>query len=196
MIQRFFHGNFSADDLAECLIIHFNRGNLKVQKIGRDPKVAVQIATSQWHTSGGETALSVLFQKVEDGISVQLGQQSWLGIAASLGYTAFTTMRNPFNLLGRLDDLAQDIEYLQLSDEIWKVLETNALAMGTGYELSARLHRYVCEYCNVANPSGSPSCIACGAPLGYIQPTSCRQCGFILQYNESKCPNCGNIFNK
>ncbi len=158
--------------------------------------MAVQIATSRWHSSGGETALSVFFQKVEDGISVQTSQQSWFGIAASLGYTAITTMRNPFNLLGRLDDLAQDIEYLQLSDEVWKVLEANARAIGTGYELSDRLHRYVCEYCNVANPPGEPACIACGAPLGKMQLISCNYCGFILQHNEFICHNCKNIVKK
>jgi len=60
----------------------------------------------------------VLIQKVEDGVSVQAGQQAWLGVAASLGYTALAALRNPFTLLGRLDDLAQDVEYIQLSDNI------------------------------------------------------------------------------
>ncbi len=47
---------------------------------------------------------------------VELGQQAWLGVAASLGQTAFSVFRNPFSLIGRLDDLAQDIESMQLSE--------------------------------------------------------------------------------
>jgi len=190
MDQKIFHGDFTPNDLADCLIANFNRGNLSVQKLGNDTKVVVQIATSVWRTSGGSTAISVLLQKVEDGVAVQVGQQAWHGIAASLGYTALAAIRNPFTLLGRLDDLAQDIECVQLSDELWKVLEANARALGTGFELTNRLQRYMCEYCNVANPPGEPSCIACGAPLGNNQLISCKNCGYILRNNEKFCPNC------
>lgn len=190
MDQKIFHGDFSPSDLADCLITNFNMGNLSAQKLGNDTKVAVQIATSAWRTSGGSTAISVFLQKVEDGVAVQVGRQAWLGIAASLGYTALAAIRNPFSLLGRLDDLAQDMEYAQLSDEIWKVLEANARVLGTGFELSERLKRFVCEYCHVANPPGEPSCIACGAPLGKIQPKSCKNCGYILNHDEKFCPNC------
>ena len=92
--------------------------------------------------------------------------------------------------MGRIDDLAQDIESLQLSDEVLKVLENNARALGTGYELTNRLQRYKCEYCDVANPPGVPTCIACGAPLGNVQSSTCKNCGFILVKNEGICPNC------
>jgi hypothetical protein len=190
MDQRIFHGDFSAQTLAGCLISFFDRGNLKVQVIGEDPTVMVQIATKDFASSGGKTALSVLLQNVEDGVAVKIGQQTWLGIAASMGFTALLAMRNPFNLLTRIDDLAQDIENLQLTEEVWKTLEENAIILGTGFELSARLKRYICEYCNVANPPGEPSCIACGAPLGNIQPITCKNCGFILLRSESICPNC------
>jgi hypothetical protein len=190
MDQRIFHGDFTAQTLAGCLFSCFNRGNLKVQVIGEDPTVMVQIATKEFVSSGGNTALSVLLQNVEDGVAVKIGQQTWLGIAASMGFTALLAMRNPFNLLTRIDDLAQDIENLQLTEEVWKTLEENARILGTGFELSARLKRYVCEYCNVANPPGEPTCIACGAPLGNIQPITCKNCGFLLLRSESICPNC------
>jgi len=190
MDQKIFHGDISPNDLADYLIANFNRGNLSVQKFGNETKVAIQIASSAWRKSGGSTAISVLIQKVEDGVAVQIGQQAWLGVAASLGYTALAALKNPFTLLGRLDDLAQDVEYIQLLDNIWNVLDAHTRVLGTGFELSDRLKRYVCEYCQVANPPGEPSCIACGAPLGKIQPTSCKKCGFILNTDERICPNC------
>jgi hypothetical protein len=190
MNQRIFHGDFTAQTLAGCLISNFNRGNLRVQVLGENPTILVQIASSEHSAAGGQTALSILLQNVADGVAVQVGQQNWLGVAASLGLTALSAFRNPFNLLGRIDDLAQDFENLQLSDDVWKVLEGNANALGTGYQLTSRLQRYVCEYCAVANPPGEPSCIACGAPLGNVQPSTCKKCGYILVKNEKVCPNC------
>jgi len=190
MEQKIYHGNFTPDDLAECLLVHFNRGNLRVQKLGSDDRVAVQIQTRERRTSGGETALGITFQAVEDGVSVQVGEQSWFGVAASLGYSALAAIRNPFTLLHRIDDIAQDLEYVQLTDEVWKVLCANAKALGSGYELSDRLRRIVCEYCRTANPAGAPNCIACGAPMGDVQPVTCKNCGFVVLNTEQICPNC------
>lgn len=187
---RIFHGNLKPSDFAANLIAHFNRGNLIAQQIGDGSQIVVQIATAQRPVSGGQTALSVTLQAVEDGVAVQLGRQAWLGVAASLGVTALSAIRNPFNLLGRLDDLAQDIENLQLSDEVWRVIEATTRAAGASHELSERLRRVACEYCDTANPVGESSCIACGAPLGGVQPLTCRFCGFVLRRSDVFCPNC------
>jgi hypothetical protein len=190
MEQRIFHGTFTAQTFVNFLIAAFNRGNLKAQVIGEDPNIMVQIASVEHTRSGGNTALSILLQNVEDGVAVKLGQQSWLGIAASMGFTALLAMRNPFNLITRFDDIAQDIENLQLLEEVWKTLEENAKALGASFELSDRLKRIACEYCNVANPTDAPTCIACGAPMGNIQPFTCKNCGYVLLKNETICPNC------
>ena len=190
MEQRLFHGQFTPDEFADCLLANFNRGNLIVQKFENNGNVSVQIKTRDGRTSGGTTALGIIFQPVADGILVQVGQQAWAGIAASLGASAVAALLNPFNLLHRLDDIAQDFEYIQLSDEVWKVLESNAKALGSGYEFSEQLKRVMCEYCLTANPAGESACIACGAPLGYLQPQTCRYCGFVLPTRVKYCPNC------
>jgi len=191
MDQRIYHGEITPNDIARSLIAHFNRGGLKVQQIGTGDQLAVQIATPPHPASGGQTAISVSIRVVEDGISVQVGQQAWLGVAASLGMSALSALRNPFSLLGRLDDIAQDIESLQLTDEIWRVCDATARVAGAGTLLSERLRRMVCGYCNTANPVGEASCIACGAPLGDEQPGTCIQCGFVITKAEKYCPNCG-----
>ena len=190
MEQRIFHGQFTPDEFADSLLVNFNRGNLIVQKFENNGIISVQIKTRDGRTSGGSTALGIIIQPVEDGLLVQIGQQTWAGIAASLGASAVAALLNPINLLFRLDDIAQDFEYIQLTDEVWKVLESNAKALGSGYELSDRLKRVMCEYCQTANPAGEPSCIACGAPLGYLQPQTCRNCGFVLKEKATYCPNC------
>jgi hypothetical protein len=191
MEQRIFHGTITPEDFSRSLIAHFNRGNLRVQQVGSGERIAVQIATSRMPESGGHTALGIDMQKVADGVAINVGQQTWLGVAASLGMTALQALRNPFALINRLDDIAQDVESLQLTDEVWKVIEGTASAMGAGRALSERLRRIVCPYCGVANPVGEPSCIACGAPLGDAQPRTCSNCGYVLKDGERTCPNCG-----
>jgi hypothetical protein len=192
MNQRIYHGNISVANFTSALLGHFQRGNYRVQQFGEQDKTILQIGTREQAMSGGQTALSIILQKVEDGVSVQVGQQAWLGIAASLGTTAISVLRNPWSLVNRLDDLAQDIENLQMSDDIWKILNETAQSLGATQELSERLRRIVCTYCDTANPVGEASCIACGAPLGSAQPITCKKCGFVVFRRETKCPNCGS----
>jgi RNase P subunit RPR2 len=190
MQQRIFHGSFSPGDLAQALITHFSHGNLEVQSFERDGLTTVQIASHRFSSAGGKTALTVILQPVVDGVSVSLGEQSWLGIAGNMGITLLSIIKNPFNLIHRLDDIAQDAQNLQLADDVWKVIEDTAHSLGSGFELSEKIKRYSCNYCNTANPPGEPRCIACGAPLGDIQPTTCTSCGYVLTQNEKICPNC------
>ena len=191
MDQRFFHGDLQPLDLAQSLLAEFNRGNLRAQILRQAGGVAVQIATRPGAASGGQTAITVTFQEAPDGVMVRLGQQEWLSTAASLGSTAVAALLNPWNLLTRLDDLAQDVANLQLTERVWEAIGRAAQAAGASHELSERLRRVICAYCGVANPIGEAACIACGAPLGSAQPTTCYYCGFVLVHNETRCPNCG-----
>jgi RNA polymerase subunit RPABC4/transcription elongation factor Spt4 len=111
-------------------------------------------------------------------------------VAASIGQTAFSALRNPFSLLSRLDDLAQDIESIQLSDKAWSVIDRAVTALGASYSLSQRLTRIACEFCGTANPLGTGNCVACGAPMGDAHPTTCSNCGFAITLEEEICPNC------
>jgi len=193
MEQRFFHGEISPTDLAQSLIAEFDRGNLRAQVVGDADRLAVQIATRYGRGSGGTTALTVSIEKAEDGILVRIGQQEWLGTAASLGRTTLAALMNPWSLLGRLDDIAQDVENLQLGDRVWQVIDSTAHGLGASQQLSERLARLTCEYCGVANPVGEGACIACGAPLGKAQPRTCPNCGFVVWIDEPRCPNCGQL---
>jgi hypothetical protein len=191
MERRIFHGILTPTDIAQALLAEFNHGNMRAQVLGKSDKLAVQIGTRPGSVSGGQTAITVTIQKVADGIMVDIGQQAWLGVAASLGQTAISVFRNPFSLIGRLDDLAQDIESLQLSESVWQIIAQTAASAGASHQLTDRMSRLTCEYCSTANPLGEPACIACGAPLGNVHPTSCQNCGFVVLRYESICPNCG-----
>lgn len=188
--NRIFHGSIVPKDISRALIGEFHHGNRIVQEYGSPREIIVQIASRSTPTAGGRTALTVSLRQVEDGVSVQIGKQAWMGVAASLGQTVLETVLNPWRILGRLDDLAQDVESLQLTEKVWMVIEAAARQKGATLELSERFRRLVCEYCHAANPVGEPSCIACGAPLGRVQPRACPRCGFMVRTGESTCPNC------
>lgn len=192
MEQKIYHGSAKPYDFARELLGHFHRGNLVVQQIGSGNNITVQIATNRFAQTGGQTALSISLVKVEDGVSVQVGQQSWLGVAASLGITALSAFHNPLSLLHRLDDLAQDIENLKLTDEVWRVIGETARKYELNFQLSDTLRKLTCSYCLVANQVGAPNCVACGAPLGKEHPGTCSRCGYALRPTAQFCPNCGN----
>ena len=195
MEQRIFHGNLSPTDLANALLSAFNRGNLRTQIVGQGDTTQVQIATRPGAAAGGQTALTVQIQKVEDGVMVSVGEQAWLGVAADMGQTVMATLMNPWNLIGRLDDIAQDIESLQMVESVWQVVAKAAQAAGASTQISERLQRLSCEFCGTANPVGEASCVACGAPLGSIQPRSCPACGFVVLRGERTCPQCSKPLN-
>ena len=173
------------------LIGEFDQGNLRAQIVGQGDNLVVQIASRAFRASGGQTAVSIHLAAVEDGVLVSLGQQQWLGVAASLGQTALAALRNPLTLLSRLDDIAQDIDSLQINERIWKTLEGAAESLGASQQISERLRRLTCPYCLTANPVGEAHCLACGAPLGLQQPVSCPKCGFVSQAGTATCPKCG-----
>ena len=191
MDRRIFHGKLTPIEIAQALMAEFNQGNTQTQLLGERQNLVVQIASSQWARSGGKTALTVNIQQVEDGVMVQVGEQQWLGVAASLGKTAIAALMNPLNLLGRLDDIAQDVSNLQMNEKIWQVVIRVVNEAGASLQLSERLSRVTCDYCGVANPVGESSCLACGAPLGKDQPKACTRCGYVLLHEEKFCPNCG-----
>jgi len=195
MDRRIFHGEITTQEIGQALVAHFHRGNLHAQQFSKNDKVIVQIATLSRPVSGGSTALTIYLEPIEDGVAVQIGEQAWLGIAASIGTTLLSLWRSPFNLIHRLDDIAQDVENIQISDQAWQVIENYAKMKGATFELSERLRRMICEYCETANPVGEPRCLACGAPLGEVQPDTCPNCGYIIESGEKICPNCNYVLS-
>jgi len=192
MERRIFHGNLTPASIAQALVGTFQRGNLRSQLVGENDDLIVQISSRPGATSGGQTAVTVHVKKVEDGVLVEIGEQSWLGVAASLGTTAISTLFNPWNLLGRLDDIAQDIESIQLNEKIWQTIDEIVKTAGASLQLSDRLLRISCSYCGTANPVGEGNCMACGAPLGKDQPRTCPKCGFVVLRDERICPSCNH----
>ena len=196
MNKRTYHGNIQPSAIADALIGAFNQGNMRCYQVMRDDHVIVQIATNQSARSGGKAALTVTIHKHEDGVSVAIGQLEWLGVAASLGQTALTTLLNPWNIINRLDDLAQDLSSLQLEERAWQEIERFVRNAGAAKALSARLQTITCPYCQSANKVGIGNCTSCGAPLGEWQPIACPTCGNVMAAKSKQCTNCGTLLKQ
>lgn len=188
---RIYHGNITPLMLAKALYARFNTGNYQVESYGDDDNLNLQIFTRPGREAGAETGLTVNISKVEDGVSVQLGKQRMLALAANFGKAALHAFRNPWSLLGNLDDIAQDLESMQLEDAVWAAIDKVARQQHAGVSLSKRLSSVKCPYCLSGNEVGAGNCIACGAPLGDHQPNTCRSCGYVLYSADKICPNCG-----
>jgi len=106
MEQRIYHGTLTPRDVARELQAAFHHGNMRVQVVGDADSTAVQVATSAGQRSGGQTAITVQVRQIEDGVMIQIGEQSWLGIAASMGTTAVSVLFQPLRIIDRLDDIA------------------------------------------------------------------------------------------
>jgi len=191
MNTKIYHGDLTAENLARAICTRFDDNNLRARYSKSGDQYIVQINSRNTALSGGKTSIGLTIQQVEEGVAVKLGKQDWLGIAASLGVSALSLRMNPLNILGRLDDIAQDINNLSLDDRLMEVIDEVASTMGASQQLSERIRRTACEYCNAANPVGEPRCIACGAPLGDSQPRTCGRCGFVAAPEDVSCGNCG-----
>src|SRR3990172_11441138 len=105
MTQKVFHGDITPDDIANALVGEFNSAEFNTSQAGDDDKIVVHIFKPQWRQSVGNTSLSVSIQKHEDGVLVDMGDQEFLGVIASLGSPAFSLFQNPLNIISRLDDV-------------------------------------------------------------------------------------------
>ena len=191
MKSKIYHGDLKLEQMAAALGAFFNRGALSSEVTLDGDQAVVQISTTQGYRSGGPTHLGVSMRQGGDRIEVTVGDQGIFGLAGSLGASALLGLLNPWNLLGRIDDIAQDIEHLTLEDQVWAVIDKIAAEAGASQQLSERLQRLTCAYCGVANNVGEGNCQACGAPLGEVQPRTCPRCGYLVFRDEPKCPKCG-----
>ncbi len=193
MEEKIYYGALQAESLAEALLAEFNHADWQAQTIRGQEEIAVQIARRPQVRSGGATALTVRLRQLSNGVMVQIGQQAWLDLAASMGVTLLSVLKNPWNLLHRLDDLAQDLESLQLRDRVWQVIEASAQLAEASHTLAETLDKVVCEYCGTPNDDQESHCLACGAPLQLNAPLTCPYCGFLVPAAEALCPNCHQL---
>ena len=69
MDTKIYHGDIKAKELAQALVGRFNRGNLMARITKSGKQYVVQIASRRDARSGGQTALGLTLQEIEDGVT-------------------------------------------------------------------------------------------------------------------------------
>ena len=187
MQQKTYHGKISPQDLANALVGRFTGDDMAAVVSGQGASLIVNISSSGWE--GGRTALAVGLSTVADGVMVTVGDQNILGVAADLVQTGLSALHNPLTLIGEIDDVARNVERLNLPQLVWETVDHYCQSVGAG--LTPEPTTVTCPYCGVLSPIGTGQCPACGAPLGRFQPITCPQCGKLLPADLKYCTRCG-----
>jgi hypothetical protein len=188
MEARTYHGKVTPRDLADVLVSRFTTDDLSATAIGEGDRIIVNISSAGYQ--GGRTALAVGLSPASGGVLVTVGDHNLLGVAADLMQTGLGALRNPFVLIGELDDVARNVEKLNLPAQVWEAVDHYCQSVGAG--LTAEPTSVTCPYCGVLSPIGAGSCAACGAPLGRSQPVTCPKCGKLLPADLDYCTRCGS----
>lgn len=187
MEQRTYHGKITPDELAQALAARFNSDDMSASVSGDEDKLLVSISSSGWQ--GGKTALPVGISAVSGGVLVTVGQHDVLGVAADLVQTGLAALVNPMTVIGEIDDVARNVERLNLPRLVWETVDHYASSVGAG--LTPDPVAVICPYCGVQSPIGQPKCESCGASLATVQPITCSRCGKLLAADLKFCTRCG-----
>jgi len=190
MEQRTYHGDLNPEDIAKALVAQFNQGSTVAHQFSQGERVVVQIG-SRDRRQGVENALTVSLSKTRDGVNVGVGEQRWLDAATDLAQAGLGALFNPVSLISNLGEIVRDVSSFSLPEQVWKTIESYCDSVGAGLGGSLEQSNITCGYCGVLNEPGAPRCIACGAPMGNLQPIHCHVCGLSAPYNAKTCKRCG-----
>ena len=130
MEQRTYHGKITTREVAEALLGRFHGDDMSVAMSGDDDKIMLNISSAGWQ--GGRTALAVGLSQVSAGVMVTVGEHSLLGVAADLLQTGLGALRNPLTIIGEIDDVARNVERLNLPAQVWETVDHYARSVGAG----------------------------------------------------------------
>lgn len=100
MDQKTYHGDIVPQELADALVSRFGRGDLMARRTGGPDRVVVQISTRpHFLCDEPHTSLAVTIVRAEDGVTVSVGEQQVLGVAADLVRTGIAAVVNPLLLI-------------------------------------------------------------------------------------------------
>lgn len=191
MEQRAFHGKIDAEELARSLVLRFNAGDSRAQWMrGEEGRTVVQIQSLKQDRDDPTTAVTLHISPSRTGIVVALGEQQWAGVAADLAKSGLMAVLNPWSLLGEIDDIARNVQRLQLRQQIWQAIDAYCKSSGVSTGGVMPVQQVICPYCGTPAEVGQPTCKACLGPLGSVQPITCPRCGFLNEHDARQCVNC------
>ena len=166
MDQKTYHGEIDPQELADVLVSRFDQGDLAARKTGRPDRVVVQISTrAHRRRDDPHTSLAVTIAKAEDGVTVSVGEQQVLGVAADLVQTGIGALFNPLSLIGEIDDIVRDVSKLTLPQQVWEVIEEYCRSVGAGLGLAPDKLLVTCPKCGQILEHDAKFCTRCGTRI-------------------------------
>lgn len=161
--SRTYHWPARAEDVARALLSKLNDGHLRSEARQVGPgQIAVTIFSVE-DDRGGQLrrVLSLTLIEREKTVQVTMDDLNVTGSAGDLLGAGLRAARNPLALIGRIDEIAEDIETLQTPKKVWEIIEAYVANAQEPVDESV----VVCPYCRTASPRGTLACPACGASL-------------------------------
>lgn len=165
MEQRTYRGAVDPNGLADYLVNMFNQGYRSVaQKVGQGDQLLVQIGHGR-HSGlrGIRNAIGVSIVRSPDGVSVSIGQSSWLNLDdPAMGGMLIGAIFFPPLLIF---PLLRGVRSYALYTDIWNAIDAYCMQAGATQASSATEHGVYCPRCGVLNHEEARFCTACGDNL-------------------------------
>lgn len=186
---------------------HFVRQGYQTQHFGTQEQVAVQMRKGGELEAliGLQAALTVTLQKVQGGVTANVGQQQWVDKAA-VGAIGFFFLWPLMITAG-----AGLIRQAGLETQIYNAVDMAVQRQGgrpyaTHYQPQRNAQQYrqpqqppqvACPNCHAQNDEGDVYCSYCGKPLHKEQEKKrCEQCSAPLKPDAAFCAKCGHAVSR
>ncbi len=188
MNQRMFHGNITAQALADQLAARFHESHNRTSIQSGAGTALVQIGSQHG------TPITVHIADTTGGVLVTLGNdRDWVDRASDIGgLLERAASGKPLSLLAMVPELLGEMTKENLAPQIWDAVnDLCALTRALAGEKNGPQNPRVCQYCQTPNPPESETCSSCGAALAVDLPRQCPKCGRAHTSDALICQACG-----
>ncbi len=188
MTQRMFHGNITAEALADQLAARFTERHNRTALRSGDGTALVQIGSKHG------TPATVHIADTQGGVLVTVGRDSdWLDRVSDAGeMIERAASGKPLSLLAMIPEVIGELTKEDLTPAIWDAVnDLCGLTRALAGEKDGPKNPKVCPYCQVANPPENNVCHGCGAALPVDLPRLCPKCSRAHTSDALFCQACG-----
>ena len=185
--QRMFHGEISANSLADQLAARFNDRQHHTHIESAADTALVQIGSKHG------TPVTIHIADTSGGVLVTMSRdRDWLDKAGDASELIERAASNPLALLAMVPDVIGELTTENIAPQIWDAVnDICALTLTLSGEKNAPQNPKVCEFCGTANDPVLELCAACGAALVTDLPRKCPKCGRGHTSEALFCQACG-----
>jgi hypothetical protein len=188
LVQRMFHGNISANVIADQLSAQFHERHNRVVITNHQGTSLVQIG------SQNGTPINLNIADTEGGVLITMSQdRDWIDTASDIGgMIERAAAGKPLSIVAMIPEVLGEIGKKNLPTQIWDAInDICSLSRSLAGEKNAPQNPRICQYCQTPNDSSVENCISCGAALPVEFPRVCPKCKRQHTSDALFCQACG-----